>query len=215
MNENLKLSPINCANLVNNALKSINGQLDQKQINNSVKYMEYLLEWNSKINLISRKSEEFVLSTGFIESYSLYEFLLNFDGRMLDVGTGGGIPGMFQSIFFQDNPDCHFTLIDSIAKKTMVLKDINTKLKLKNLDIFNTRLEDVSAHAEAGFDLIFSRGVGSFDQLIKAYFNALSDDGVLVFLTGIDQAESLCFKDAKIFENPYLDNRLLIIMEKE
>jgi len=216
MNENLVPEPtkINCKQLVDCALTEINAKISEAKRELLVRYLELLLDWNSKINLISRKSEEFVLKTGLMESYALYEFLQNFNGRMLDVGSGGGIPGMFIAIFFSDSPDYHFTLIDSIGKKMMVLNDIKDKLGLNNVAIFNTRLEDVKKYDKEQFDLIFSRGVGSFDLMLKAYYKALSDEGVIVFLTGIDQAEATCFEEARIFQNPYLENRLLVIMEK-
>ncbi len=205
---------IDCKQLINNALLQIEAEVSSEKRDLLVRYLELLLEWNSKINLISRKSEEFVLSSGLIESFSLYEFLQNFSGRMLDVGSGGGIPGIFIAILFSDNPDYHFTLIDSIGKKMMVLNDIKQQLGLTNVTIFNTRLEDIKKFDKIPFDLIFSRGVGSFDEMLKAYYKALSDEGIIVFLTGIDQAEAACFKEARIFPNPYLENRLLVIMEK-
>jgi len=205
---------IDCTALVNNALQSIDAEISPEKKSLLVKYLELLLEWNSKINLISRKSEEFVLSSGLIESYALYEFLQNFSGRMLDVGSGGGIPGIFIAILFSDTPEYHFTLIDSIGKKMMVLNDIKDRLGLTNVAIFNTRLEDIKKFDKNEFDLVFSRGVGSFDEMLKAYYKALVDEGILIFLTGIDQAEAKCFQEAKIFPNPYLENRLLVIMEK-
>lgn len=205
---------IDCRDLVGKSINSINAKISKDKISLMIDYMNVLLEWNSKINLISRKSEEIVLTNGLIESFALYEFLQNFDGKMLDVGSGGGIPGIFQAILFSDNPAYHFTLIDSIGKKVMVLNDIKDRLKLTNVNIFNTRLEDVKKVCKTKFDIIFSRGVGSFDQMLSSYNKALAEDGVLIFLTGIDQADETCFNGAKILKNPYLNNRLLVVMEK-
>ena len=178
------------------------------------KYMHLLLEWNKKINLISRKSEIAVLKDGLIESFSLYEVLSQFseESNIIDIGSGGGIPAMFLAIFL---PDCHFTLVDSTQKKTMVLSDIKENLGLSNVTIITGRLEELARKNEGQFDFAISRGVGKFDRYLEFYHTIIDDLGIIFFLTGDNYAKDKVFKEANIIENPYIDDRIIVSIEKQ
>lgn len=175
-------------------------------------YVSLLLEWNQKINLISRKSEDVVLVDGIVESYALYSFLEHREEESFaDIGAGGGIPGMIVAIL---KPDCKFTLIDSVGKKMMVLQDIKDKLSLDNVTILNKRLEEISKEYAGKFDVAFSRGVGKLEMLMPFYFKIVNEFGSVMFLTGNDRTDDKIFKEADIFENPYFDDRLIVNLDK-
>ena len=80
------------------AEKIIGTEFETQKRNKIGDYIEYILDYNKKVNLISRKSEDSVLATGLIESYSLYEMIKDSEGSFLDVGSGGGIPGIIVEI---------------------------------------------------------------------------------------------------------------------
>lgn len=171
------------------------------------KYFTYLLEYNQKVNLISRKSEIEVLKTALVESYSLYELISESEGKFLDVGSGGGLPGMIIAIMM---PSAEVTLLDSIRKKTVFLESAVEAVGIKNVKIINGRLEELSVSKK--YDLIFSRGVGNFEFLKSHYLKRITDFGAVYILTGDDN--KLLFKQFHTLENPFLPGRLIAVLEK-
>jgi 16S rRNA (guanine527-N7)-methyltransferase len=123
--------------------------------------LKHLYEkWNQKINVISRKDID-----NFYERHVLHSLAIatqfNFPGgyEVMDLGTGGGFPGIPLAIFF---PDVHFHLVDSICKKLEVSKAVASALELKNVTMQHTRAEDIKNRK---FDVIVSRAVASLKDL--------------------------------------------------
>ncbi len=110
-------------------------------------------EWNDKINVISRKDIDNLCVNHILHSLAIAKFIQFADGsRIMDIGTGGGFPGIPLAVMF---PECHFHLIDRIAKKLRVAADIAEKLGLKNVSF---------QHGDVGechekFDFVVSRAV--------------------------------------------------------
>lgn len=126
-----------------------------------------LLDWNKKINLISRTDEENIWSRHLLGSISfLFGASLPVSFTMADVGTGGGFPGLPLAILF---PQARFTLIDSIQKKMLVVDDLIRALKLPNAVTRVGRAEDLSATEEyrGAFDFVVARAVAPANDLIK------------------------------------------------
>lgn len=118
-------------------------------------------EWNEKINLISRKDIAFLEEHHLLHSLAIAR-VLRFapDTSVLDVGTGGGFPGIPLAILF---PDCRFTLIDSIGKKIRVAEDIARQIGLTNVTCIQERAEDEKQQ----FDFVVSRAVMPLPDLVK------------------------------------------------
>ena len=118
-------------------------------------------EWNEKINLISRKDIAFLEEHHLLHSLAIAK-VLRFapDTSVLDVGTGGGFPGIPIAILF---PDCRFTLIDSIGKKIRVAEDIARQIGLTNVTCIQERAEDEKQQ----FDFVVSRAVMPLPDLVK------------------------------------------------
>ncbi len=110
-------------------------------------------DWNSKINVVSRKDMVHFYERHVLHSLAIAKFVrFNPGTKVMDAGTGGGFPGIPLAILF---PDAHFTLVDSIGKKIMVVADVAEKLGLANVTVQNKRIEQV----DGKFDFIVSRAV--------------------------------------------------------
>ena len=110
-------------------------------------------DWNSKINVISRKDIENLYEHHILHSLAIAKTIKFVPGtRLADVGTGGGLPGIPLAIMF---PECSFTLIDSIGKKVRVAQDIAAQIGLKNVICRHERAEEEKEH----FEFVLSRGV--------------------------------------------------------
>jgi 16S rRNA (guanine527-N7)-methyltransferase len=120
-----------------------------------------LREWNQKINLISRKDIDHLEERHLAHCLAITNHLKLMNGaRVMDVGTGGGFPGIIMAICY---PQAHFTLIDSIGKKITVVQDLIEQLGLKNTEARQCRAEQVKKQ----FDFITGRAVKN----LPAYFS--------------------------------------------
>lgn len=118
-------------------------------------------EWNEKINLISRKDIENLNEHHILHSLAIAKVLHFEPGTsILDIGTGGGFPGIPLAILF---PKCQFTLIDGVGKKVMVAKDIADRIGLTNVECLHERAEDEKRQ----FDFVVSRAVMPLPDLVK------------------------------------------------
>lgn len=112
-------------------------------------------EWNARINVISRKDMDHFFTRHVLHSLAMARILRPADGtRILDVGTGGGFPGIPLAILY---PDVHFTLCDSIGKKIKVVQAVTESLGLRNVDAVWGRAESLTDRP--AFDFVISRAV--------------------------------------------------------
>lgn len=130
------------------------------------KYTEQLLTFNTFINLISRKDVEKILERHIIPCLIFSILFKDFEGTVLDIGTGGGLPGIPFAIM---NPNSRLTLIDSIGKKINAVNQIVQLIGLDNVEAIWTRAEDknfISKYSKK-FDLVISRATSDLETLIK------------------------------------------------
>ncbi|MDH8702169.1 16S rRNA (guanine527-N7)-methyltransferase [Dysgonomonadaceae bacterium PH5-43] len=122
---------------------------------------ELYKDWNSKINLISRKDIENLYEKHILHSLGIAK-VINFKDTtsILDVGTGGGFPGIPLAILF---PNTNFLLLDSIGKKVMVAQSIAEEIQLENVECIHSRIED----EKRTFDFVVSRAVMPLPDLVK------------------------------------------------
>ena len=118
-------------------------------------------EWNAKINVISRKDIEQLYERHVLHSLAIAKIIRFKPGTtVLDVGTGGGFPGIPLAIFF---PETTFLLVDSIGKKIKVVNEVAVALSLKNLKAEHLRVEEVKPK----FDFVVSRAVTAFPRFVE------------------------------------------------
>lgn len=118
-------------------------------------------DWNSKINVISRKDIDNLYERHVLHSLGIAEVIRFKPGtRIMDFGTGGGFPGIPLAIMF---PDCHFHLVDSTKKKILVCQEISQSLGLQNVNTEWARVEEVKEK----FDFVVSRAVMPLSDIIK------------------------------------------------
>ncbi len=123
---------------------------------------ELYAEWNSKINVISRKDMDNFYERHVLHSLAITEFVTFLPGaQVLDLGTGGGFPGIPLAILF---PETEFTLIDGTLKKIKVVKEIAEALQLQNITAQQKRVEEWKGHK---FDFVVTRAVA---PLLKLYY---------------------------------------------
>jgi 16S rRNA (guanine(527)-N(7))-methyltransferase RsmG len=145
-------------------------ELSDEQLRQLDEYAVRLLEWNKKINLISRRDEENFWTRHILHCISLiFKIELAEGARILDLGTGGGLPGVVLKIA---RPDLLFTLLDSTQKKINVVKDLLGSLGLVGIDAVWGRAEDLGKLPEyAGqFDVVVARGVAPLNDLVRWSF---------------------------------------------
>jgi 16S rRNA (guanine527-N7)-methyltransferase len=175
-------------------------------------------EWNDKINVISRKDIGMLYERHILHSMAIGKIIEFRPGtKIMDAGTGGGLPGIPMAILF---PQAHFFLADSIGKKIKVAGNIAAELGLKNVKTSQVRAEMVNKQ----FDFIISRAVTSLPvfiqwfrgKILKDSFNNLSN-GIL-YLKGGDLQEELLalnkkydiYKLADLFEEEFFETKKLV-----
>ena len=123
--------------------------------------MDLYRTWNERINVISRKDIDLLYERHVLHSLGIAKVMTFKPGtKILDVGTGGGFPGIPLAILF---PECEFTLVDSIGKKIQVVKEVASALGLKNVKAFHMRAEEIKEQ----FDFVVSRAVTEFPVFYK------------------------------------------------
>lgn len=140
-------------------------------------------DWNSKINVISRKDMDSFYLHHVLHSLAISKMISFSDGAtVLDVGTGGGFPGIPLAILF---PNVEFTLCDSIGKKIKVVEGVATSLGLKNVKWVNARVETLPQK----FDYIVSRAVTDLSNFIPWVKNSYKNG--IIYLKGGDLKEEI------------------------
>ena len=165
--------------------------LDKGQVDTLERYHDELIYWNQRVNMISRKDEENVWDRHILHSLTLLKYInLKEKARVLDVGTGGGLPGIPVKVA---RPDIKITLVDSIKKKATMAEMFGAHTALKDITVFGTRTEDLAAKREyrAAFDVVISRAVARTGVVLSWVTDLVKDDAVCAFLKGGDLSEEI------------------------
>ena len=197
---------------IQKALDELNISATDKQINLWVEYLHILEKWNQVYNMTSIKKFDDMLGKHLFDSLSVDKYIRG--NSTVDVGTGGGLPGVVLAILY---PEHKFTLVDSVGKKIMFLKNVKRILKLENIEPINIRIESL----EGDFDNVISRAFSSVDKFYDLCKHFLNDNNQMLAMKGPDTEEAnLAMLPLEIETNqitvPFLEaQRNLIVMRKK
>lgn len=181
---------INIETLVDGS-KDLDLELTDLQKERFLKFKELLLEWNQKINLTAITEDEEVDIKHFLDSLtSLKTELLYGNKKILDLGTGGGFPGVPLKII---NDDLDVTLLDSLNKRIKYLDIVIEELGLKNIEAVHGRAEEISRTDEyrEKYDICISRAVASLNTLAEYCIPFVKVGGYFISMKGPDVEEEL------------------------
>lgn len=133
--------------------------LSEQQHEQLLAYLALLIKWNKAYNLTAVRNPDEMVSRHLLDSLSVVPFVAEAGDNWLDVGSGGGMPGIPLAILF---PERNFTLLDSNGKKTRFLTQVKLELKLANLDVIHSRVEGFTP--EQPFSGICSRAFSSLED---------------------------------------------------
>ena len=176
--------------------------------------------WNNQINVISRKDIDQLFERHVLHSLGIAKVISFLPGeKVLDVGTGGGFPGIPLAILF---PETQFCLVDSIGKKIKVVNEVATALGLTNVKAFHKRAEEINEK----FDFVVSRAVTrlkEFHPWVKGKFNKQSKNTLpngILYLKGGDLSEEIAesgltvqqFHLKDFFEEEFFETKQVVYM---
>lgn len=178
-------------------------------------------EWNSQINVISRKNIDQLYTQHILHSLAIAKAMPFADGsKVLDIGTGGGFPGIPLAILY---PEVDFTLVDSIGKKIKVVQAVAHSLDLENVTALHARGEEIKGQ----FDFVVSRAVTRLANFIPWTYNKFKKNQLnafpngILYLKGGDLKEELAEvkKDvelipiAPMFDDPFFETKFVVYVK--
>ena len=194
--------------------------LSEYQVEQVQKLEPLYLEWNEKINVISRKDTDFLYEKHILHSLGIAK-VMQFapNTKVLDVGTGGGFPGIPLAIMF---PEVEFTLIDSIGKKIKVVQGISDGVGLKNVIAIHGRAEKLKEK----YHFVVSRAVTQMPEFLRWLKGKFEKEQInqkhngVLYLKGGDLAEELAGIKCEIhqlknyFEEEFFDTKKVVYLSK-
>jgi len=199
--------------------------LDDVQQHQIQRSFEVYKSWNDQINVVSRKEFDTFYERHILHSMSIAKFIQFQPGtRVLDLGTGGGFPGVPLAILF---PEVAFTLVDSIGKKIKVVNEVSNALNIQNIRAFHQRVEEVKGQ----FDFVVSRAVAPLSDLLswtKGKYSGEQKNALpngLICLKGGDLREEVNavkmhfiverYKLSDYFNEPFFETKELVYAVKK
>ena len=170
------------SNLVEFGLNELALPTDQILVQQLYSYQDLLLRWNTTTNLTSIIEPERVITHHLFDALSVHQFIVG--QRVLDVGSGAGLPGIPLALI---NPDKDFILLDSNGKKTRFMTQVKIELGLGNVTIIKSRVEDYNDRV----DHVISRAFASLKEFACFGLRLLGNNGSLLAMKGPNYANEL------------------------
>jgi len=191
-------------------------ELTEKQIEQFTDLQHLYQHWNTQINVISRKNIDTLYTNHILHSLAIAKLIQFEKGtKILDIGTGGGFPGIPLAILF---PEVDFLLVDSIGKKIKVVNEVSNAIGLTNVSVLHERAENI----KDTFDFVVSRAVTNmtdFKKWVKGKFNNTHNNTLnngILYLKGGDLSEELSgishskYEIADLFEEEFFETKKVI-----
>ena len=164
--------------------KGFDDQQIEQAITKLLQYRDMTLEWNNKVNLTAITNPDEFLQKHYVDSLLCADAKELKDARtVLDVGTGGGFPGIPLAIFF---PEKHFVLLDSLQKRLKIVREMADTIGLKNVEVVHGRAEDLARDSKyrEQFDLCVSRAVANLSTLAELCLPFVNVGGTFISYKG-------------------------------
>ncbi len=170
--------------ILESGLLELNLPASEAQIELLLAFVLLIEKWNKAYNLTAIRNREEMLKLHILDSLALLPFVSG--DKIADIGTGAGLPGIPLAIFM---PNQQFTLVDSNSKKTRFVQQAILELKLSNVEVVHSRVENLARSAE--FDAVLSRAFASLGDIMQLTEYLLQADGVLIAMKGQKPQEEL------------------------
>ena len=171
--------------LISEGLDELGYENDPLLIEKLEIYLATLKKWNKVYNLTAINEDSEIIVKHFLDSLSVNQYIQN-SGRILDVGTGAGFPGLILALF---NPEKSFVLVDGVSKKISFLQEMIGKLNLKNVIAVHTKVEQYNEAEQ--FDIIISRAFADIKKMTKLTSHLIKDGGKFIAMKGPDVMSEL------------------------
>ena len=171
--------------LISEGLDELGYENDPLLIKKLEIYLATLKKWNRVYNLTAINEDSEIIVKHFLDSLSVNQYIQN-SGRILDVGTGAGFPGLILALF---NSEKSFVLVDGVSKKISFLQEMIGKLNLKNVIAVHTKVEQYNVAEQ--FDIIISRAFADIKKMTKLTSHLIKDGGKFIAMKGPDVMSEL------------------------
>jgi 16S rRNA (guanine527-N7)-methyltransferase len=166
-----------CRKILVTGIASLNLDVTDQQVEQLLGFIKLIEKWNKAYNLTAIRDREEMALLHILDSLAIVPHI---EGkRIIDIGTGAGLPGIPLAICL---PEVGFTLLDSNAKKTRFVQQVILELKLKNVEVLHSRVENY--HPEQEYDAVLTRAFASLPDIVKLTAHLLAKDGVLLAMKG-------------------------------
>lgn len=160
-----------------NGLAALNLDISEDKTTKLLSFIDLIDKWNKTYNLTAINNKQDMVSLHLLDSLTALPYLHG--ERILDVGTGAGLPGIPLAICL---PELKFTLLDSNAKKTRFVQQAVIELGLKNVEVCRSRAEDL--HPEQPFDTVITRAFAELTDIIAITRHLLANNGIILAMKG-------------------------------
>ncbi|MDD5410994.1 MAG: 16S rRNA (guanine(527)-N(7))-methyltransferase RsmG [Methylobacter sp.] len=179
-----------CRKILVSGIASLNLNITDEQVDQLLSFIKLIEKWNKAYNLTAIRDREEMARLHILDSLAIVPHI---EGkRVIDIGTGAGLPGIPLAICL---PETEFTLLDSNAKKTRFVQQVVLELKLKNVNVCHSRVENY--HPEQPFNSVITRAFASLSDIVKLTTHLLAKDGVLLAMKGQNLDAELAQIEAK------------------